>query len=56
MKINGFKTYETNSVNEIIQPTHDYKYFKFENLLETAEYKNTLKSICEKRFTMFLIN
>ena len=53
MKINGFKTYETNSVNEIIQPTHDYKYFKFENLLETAEYKNTLKSICEKRFTMF---
>ena len=23
------------------------------NLLETAEYKNTLKSICEKRFTMF---
>lgn len=44
---------QANSVNEIIQPTHDYKYFKFENLLETAEYKNTLKSICEKRFTMF---
>lgn len=53
MKINGFKTYETNSVGEIIQPTHDYKYFKFENLLETAEYKNTLKEICEKRFAMF---
>lgn len=53
MKINGFKTYETNSVGEITQPTHDYKYFKFENLLETAEYKNTLKAICEKRFAMF---
>lgn len=53
MKINGFKTHETNSVGEIIQPTHDYKYFKFENLLETAEYKSTLKAICEKRFVMF---
>lgn len=53
MSQNGFKTYQTNSDNETIQPTHDYKYFKFENLLETAEYKNTLKLICEKRFKMF---
>lgn len=45
MRHNGFKTYQTNSDNEIIQPTHDFKYFKFENLLETAEYKNTLKLI-----------
>ena len=53
MRHNGFKTYQTNSDNEIIQPTHDFKHFKFENLLETAEYKNTLKLICEKRFQMF---
>ena len=53
MRHNGFKTYQTNSDNEIIQPTHDFKYFKFENLLETADYKNTLKLICEKRFKMF---
>lgn len=53
MRQNGFKTYETTSANETIQSTHDYKLFKFENLLETQDYKNTLKLICEKRFKMF---
>ena len=53
MRQNGFKTHETTSANETIQSTHDYKFFKFENLRETQEYKNTLKSICEKRFRMF---
>lgn len=53
MRHNGMKTPATNAANEIIQATHDYYYFCFDNLLTEKTYAATLKDICKKRLELF---
>lgn len=53
MRHNGMKTSETLGENEILQATHDYQIFNFDDLLVGKEYENALRNICEKRLQMF---
>lgn len=53
MRHNGMKTSETLGKNEILQATHDYQIFNFDDLLVGKEYENALRNICQKRLRMF---
>lgn len=53
MRHNGMKTQETLGENEILQATHDYRFFNFDDLLIEKDYENILKNICKKRFELF---
>lgn len=53
MRPNGMRTRNTVAANEIIQEVHDYIHFNFDEFLYGDEYKNALKSICEKRLQLF---
>ena len=53
MRHNGMKTQETLGENEIIQPTHDFNLFNFDDLLVGQNYEAVLKDICKKRFELF---
>lgn len=56
MRHNGMKTQSTLGENEILQPTHDFYFFNFDDLLVGQDYENVLKDICKKRFQMFFDN
>lgn len=56
MRHNGMKTQSTLGENEILQPTHDYYFFNFDDLLTGKDYENVLRDICQKRFDMFFHN
>lgn len=56
MRHNGMKTQCTLGENEILQPTHDYYTFNFDDLLTEKDYENVLRNICKKRFELFFHN
>lgn len=56
MRHNGMKTQCTLGENEILQSTHDFYYFNFDDLLTGKDYANSLRTICKKRFEMFFDN
>lgn len=53
MRHNGMKTKSTLGENEILQATHDFFFFNFDDLLNGKDYEDSLKIICQKRFEMF---
>lgn len=53
MRHNGMKTKSTLGENEILQLTHDFFFFNFDDLLNGKDYEDSLKVICQKRFEMF---
>lgn len=53
MRHNGMKTQCTIAENEILQPTHDYYFFNFDDLLTGPEYAKAIKGICQKRLDIF---
>lgn len=53
MRHNGMKTKSTLGENEILQATHDFFFFNFDDLLNGKDYEDSLKVICQKRFEMF---
>lgn len=53
LRFNGMKTQCTLGENEILQQTHDYLFFNFDQLILGKEYENTLRNICQKRLEAF---
>ena len=54
MRQNGMKTKLTLGENEILQSTHDYQHFNFDEFLSEKDYKSSLRNICKKRLEMFI--
>ena len=53
MRHNGMKTPQTLGEDEVLQATHDYLLFNFDDFLsQDKEYFNSLKAICKKRFLL----
>lgn len=51
-KIKGIKTYDTIVKGEVLQRTHDYKYYCLD-LIIAEGYSEMLKKICQKRLRYF---